>query len=230
MTNPHLDASHNAATKPAETLDTLPADTPSASEVLYAGKYKSVEALEKGYRELSKHLHETRPQAPESYDFSFIEAHVDGANLQEDPLVTALAPVMQAHHITQQQAEALFATYLETVQAQLPDVTVEKEKLGPQADTILSQLDGFLQRYCNAPEHAMAAQLATTADGVRLLHKLARLSGEKPLPANAQATAHTADDLRSKAAQMLADPTLAQDPAKQRQYHALWEKIARLEG
>ena len=192
---------------------------------LYAGKYKNPEELEKGYKELSTLVRAKHPTAPEEYDFSNIEG-IDN----ENPLLNNMQEVMKNHNLTQQQATALTEAFVSYNSHQLPNIEEEVKKLGADAPIMVQQVEGFMKRYLNEEESSLLSQLGCSADGIKLLYKLSKQSGEKSIPASSTSSINTIGDLRQKAEKMLQDKNLRNNPEKQEEYDAIWQKIASLEG
>jgi hypothetical protein len=190
---------------------------------LYAGKYKTPEDLEKGYKELSTLVRVKNPEAPEEYDFSVVEG-VDG----ENPLLGTMQEVMKNQNLTQDQATALTEAFVGFSTENTPDMEEEVKKLGGDASVMIQQVEGFMKRYLNEEETAILSQVGGSAEGIKLLHKLSQQMGEKAIPAGSSSN-DVSGDLRKQAAEMLKDPAFRNNSEKQSDYDALWQKIAYLE-
>lgn len=80
---------------------------PNAEDKLFAGKFKSAEELEKGYKEAVQKLTEKTPSAPESYEFDFSGHDVlkdFEIDFSTDPEWQDVAPAFKEANITQDQA------------------------------------------------------------------------------------------------------------------------------
>lgn len=200
-------------------------DKAEQGEKLYAGKYKTTEELEKGYKELSTLVREKKPEAPEVYDFSTVEG-IDG----ENPLLHTMQEVMKGQNLTQEQAESLTRAFIAYHEQSTPNLEEEMKILGAEGSAMIQQVEGFMRRNFTQEEAGLLANVAHSAAGVKLLHKIARQMGEKSIPINGMGNApDIAGDLRKQASEMFKDPTLRTDPARQEEYDALWQRIAQLE-
>lgn len=191
---------------------------------LYAGKYKTPEDLEKGYKELSTLVRTKTPEAPEEYDFSIVEG-VDS----ENPLLHTMQEVMKNQNLTQEQATALTEAFVGYSSVNTPNMEEEVKKLGADAPVMIQQVEGFMKRYLSPDESAILSQVGGSAEGIKLLHKLSQQVGERSIPASGATSNDAAVDLRKQAAEMLKEPSFRSSPEKQESYDALWQKIAYLE-
>ena len=132
-------------------------DAPSSEDgYLYAGKYKSTEDLEKGYKELAAKLREKSPGAPEGdyeFDFSNNEALSDAEiDLDEDAIFNAAIPAFKKAGVSQEQAQLVVEAVLEATYEQMPDIGTELEKLGPNGAEIVSDVNKFVHKTFNEAE------------------------------------------------------------------------------
>jgi len=181
------------------------------SDQLYAGKFKTVEDLEKGYKEAVKKMTEKNPEPPEAYNLDFSEDEdiaqyqhlAETLDVSSDPLVEQLDPVFRKHNITDEAARNIAKTYLQAEFENTPDPEQEKQKLGDQADSILQEVNSFVGKNFSQEEQQLARQLGQTGEGVMFLQKLARMSGEKNIPGEGSNVAsESADELRQQAFQI----------------------------
>lgn len=188
-------------------------------KVLLAGKYHSVDALEQGYRELSKQLRD-RPAAaveiPENYELP--EGAVD------EDLFGHMQGAFRAAGLSQQQVAALAEAFVGYESGLRIDPDAEKQALGADADMVLGRVSAFAQRHFHGAELEEVQSLATTAAGVRVLDKLARLAGEKAVPTEAAATS-TAEHLKARAMRLMKEPDFRYNRGKQQEYDRLWSDI-----
>jgi hypothetical protein len=156
----------------------------------YAGKFSSVEDLEKGYKELGGKLREKNPGAPEEYSFDALaesetladyKDKVAELNLQEDAYVQAMIPAFKEVGLTQEQADKLISTYLQADFANMIDAEEERGKLGSEANELINKVKTFNEKLPEA-ERAYLESITSTADGVRFASKLIDMMGEKPIP------------------------------------------------
>lgn len=195
-------------------------DTPQS---LLAGKYKSVEALEEGYKNLSTKLREqkTTTDLPESYtapEELGLTFDTDGFNHMQSAFKEA--------GLNQEQVDKLLGAYA-TIAPQSVNLDAEKAALGDGADARLAKLGQFIGRHFSDDEQAELDILASTAGGVKVLEKLMTMSGEKPVPADSASAAEGVADLRQKAMAMLSEKDFRHNTDKQQAYNQLWAKIAK---
>lgn len=182
----------------------------SRKDELYAGKYKTPEDLEKGYKELSAKLREKAPEAPEKYNFDLSDDEdlkqykaLENLNLSEDPIVQAMEPVLKKHNITQEAASDLVKTYLQSELSNVPDPGEEMKKLGENGQQVLNEVKTFVGRNLSESEQEIVNRWAGDAESIKLLHKMAQMSGSKNIPSDAsQATQESTHDLIERANQI----------------------------
>lgn len=205
----------------------------SDDSYMYAGKYKSIEELEKGYKEVVQKLTEKTPSAPEEYEFNFSEnealKHVN-IDLENDPTYAKMVPLFKELNLTQDQASAIFNTYLESEFGDMPDPGNEMMKLGPKANDIIKRVSGFVERNFNEVEQGIAQQIGATAEGVQFLDKIAMMRGEQPIPTNAQdfAPRKTHQQLLAEAVALRQSaPNFDIDKQAQAKYEALMDEAVK---
>ena len=162
---------------------------------LFAGKYKTTDELEKGYKELTKKIGERFPTAPDEYEFDFSQdtdfgdkAEIIDSSLKESPFLEAVLPAMKKHNVSQDAAIDMVKAYLQAEMAQVPDGTEELAKLGSDGNQILQDVNNFVSKFSEV-EQQLFQQIGGTAEGVKLVHKMSQLGGEKNIPTEAQAEA-----------------------------------------
>lgn len=183
------------------------------SETLYAGKYKSVEDLEKGYRESTKYarelgakvkgLEDSIPKAPENYEFDFSNVEgLEGVQITpEDEDIAAMIPVFKELNLNQDQASKLVSAHLKNMASLAETDDQIKEKLGDNADFII----GKLQEYTNGlPEsdQMILQSLADSSAGIDFLFRHLIGQGEMPTPGvqnNVGSSQKTAAQLEAEA-------------------------------
>lgn len=215
-------------------------ETPAVPEKVYAGKYKTVEDLEKGYKETSKYAREQAalaknletqiPKAPEKYafDFSAIKG-LEGVKLDEtDPDMVGMIPVFKELNLSQDQASRLVAAHLQNMASLTPTVEQIKEGLGPNAEVIIGRLQTYTNKLPLEDQKVLQA-LSDTPEGIDFLYR--HLVGQE-LPTPAQggasgATPKSAAELKSEAFKYKADnsKSIGFDKTQQDQYAKLM-KIA----
>ena len=166
----------------------------------YAGKFDSVEAMEAGYKELGSKIREKTPEAPESYAVNLSEDIVlpEGFSLDDgNPIMDAMAPVLSELNIDQAGYDKLINAYMKAELGMMPNHDDEVNKLGDTANQVLLDSKGFVEKF-SPEEQTLLRQIATTADGNRLLQKVgAMVKGGKHtnIPGNPGATAPAVSEM-----------------------------------
>ncbi len=218
-----------------------PTDNTSAGEsnnnqTLLAGKYKSVEELERGYRESTKYARElgtkikdmegAAPKAPENYEFDFNNVEgLEGVEISvDDPDMKAMIPVFKELNLSQDQASRLVEAHLKNMASLAESNDQIKEKLGPQANTIISKLQEFTDKL--PPEDQQILQsLADTSAGIDFLYRHL-VGGELSTPGlqnNSGTPQKSAAELKADAFKFKADnaKSIGFDRTQQEQYQKM---------
>ena len=191
---------------------------PPEGEKLFAGKYKSVEDLEKGYKESSKYAREQAaalkdlqnkmPKAPEKYvfDFSKVEGMQDATLDENAPDLAPLIPVFKELNLGQEQVDKLVQTWIKTQQSLLLTKDQIKEGLGGNADVILSRLQAHTDKL-PLEDQQIISMLSDDPKVIDFMYR--HLVGEElPVPANtgnSGAAPKSAADLKAEAFKYKAD-------------------------
>lgn len=168
---------------------------PPEGEKLFAGKYKSVEDLEKGYKESSKYAREQAaalkdlqnkmPKAPEKYAFDFSKTEdLKDVTLGEDsPDFKPLLDVFKKHNLSQETVDEIVQTHLRTQASLVPTKEQVKEGLGANADVILTRLQAHTDKLPLEDQQV----ISMLSDDPKIIDFMYRhLVGEElPVPANA---------------------------------------------
>lgn len=207
-------------------LDTQADNTNNEAQLL-AGKYHSVEALEQGYRELSRLVREKTPQVPEHYEVDFShDPKLSNCNLAEDALWQHMTPSMKEAALTQDQAQKVAHSFM---QYQLNEAEQEQARfaaLGDEGVAMVRQVSHFMEKNLPQEEQQMVEAVGSSVAGLKLLHKLINLAGEQPVPIQNTGQSVSPSALKEKAFAMLKDPDMAHNPKKQAAYNRLWQDIA----
>lgn len=205
-------------------------------EKVYAGKYKTVDDLEKGYKESTKYgrdlsakvkdLEAKIPKAPEKYSFDFSQVKgMEGVKLDEsDPDMAAMIPVFKELNLSQEQASKLVQAHLQNMAALTPTAEQIKAGLGPNADTIINRLQTFTNKLPIEDQRVVQA-LSDTPEGIDFLYR--HLVGEElPTPPGGQgggAAPKSAAELKAEAFKYKADNarSIGFDKSQQEQYAKL---------
>lgn len=157
-------------------------DNNNQGDTLYAGKYKSVEDLEKGYKESTKYARELNsklkdaessvPKAPENYEFDFkeVEGLEDVEISVDDPDMKAMIPVFKELNLSQEQASRLVEAHLKSMASLAESNDEIKEKLGENGTTVIAKLQEFTDKLPHDDQLIMQS-LADTSAGIDFLYR-----------------------------------------------------------
>jgi hypothetical protein len=215
-------------------------EAPAAPEKVYAGKYKTVDDLEKGYKETSKYAREQAalaksleaqiPKAPEKYSFDFSAVKgLEGVKLDEtDPDMVGMIPIFKELNLSQDQASRLVAAHLQNMASLTPTAEQIKEGLGVNADAILSRWQAAVYKM-PIEDQKIAQALSDTPEGIDFLYRY-MVGTELPTPpqgGSSGAAPKSAAELKSEAFKYKADNSrsIGFDKGQQDQYAKLM-KIA----
>lgn len=169
--------------------------SPESGEKLFAGKYSTIEQLEKGYAETTKEAQDLRTSlnklkvvVPESYEFdlkSVEELKGYSIDLENDPDIQAILPSFKEAGLTNDQAQKILSGYLRNFYQNVPSAEDEMKKLGEEGQKAVAALEKYSSNMSDEDKKVFSA-LATSADNVRFLHKHL-VSTEKSIPANSSA-------------------------------------------
>jgi hypothetical protein len=236
-----IDVSTNTEPESSTTVDLTPETkdvsetTTKTEEYLYAGKYKSAEDLEAGYKELYGKFTAKTPEAPDEYKFDFTENEALKSveiNLDDDPTYQKMVPLFKELNLSQDQANALVETYLESSMEGITDIGEELKKLGPNANDIVTRANAFVAKYLSPEEQGIAEQLGQTAEGVQFLEKMAKMRGEADIPVDAQAFApkQTYQELMAEAVALRkGNPNFDIDRPAQAKYEQMMDAAVKLQ-
>ena len=129
--------------------------TASAEEkALLAGKYHSVEALEQGYRELSRLVREKSPEVPEAYELDLSEFQPEGAdplNITEDALWQHVSPAMREAGLSNAQAEAVTKAFVGYQVQQSQQEQKAVAAMGVEGQNMVHQVRRFVETTLEGP-------------------------------------------------------------------------------
>lgn len=159
-------------------------DTKSGYDKLQTEHKTLQQKLEEGGQKAGK-----VPEKPEDYTFEK-PAEFTRELADDDPILTGFKQIAHKHGIGQEQFQAVAADYLKMAEEQLGppiDPKAEREKLGPNADTILQANAQFFDQMVEAgdlsrEEHDEIMAIGETAAGVKALNKIREKMGEQPIP------------------------------------------------
>lgn len=209
-----------------------------SDEPLYAGKYKTIEELEKGYKEASAKLRDKSVgKAPEAYEFAITNEQFQGYDPNGDPMVQGMAEVFKLANLSNEQANAVLNGYYEFITGPGADLDQarlagEREKLGDEADRIIGRVQSYMAGRNTPGAKALAELAGTNAEALRELESLLNPYKEKPSP-SMQALVSKPETLHEVKAQisefLTKNPDIAMVPAKQREYDVLVAKLNKIQ-
>jgi hypothetical protein len=227
------------------TEETVAEETPSEEETesteeekLYVGKYKSVEDLEAGYKELTKKIREKTPEAPEKYELDFTDDEdlkglvPEGTNLNEDEMFIGMSDVFKKHNLTQEAVNDIVKAKLMHDASLNPDFDTEMKKLGDNANDRIVAVSKFVQKNFSESEQALLADVGSTAEGVALVEKLMKMSKVEariPTTETSQSVGLSSAELKSKAAELRKTPGFDLNTKMRSQYEELMDQAAKLD-
>lgn len=158
-----------------EPADTTPADdTPAGEDKLYVGKYKTVEDLEKGYKELSGKVREL-PKSPDKYEFDFKEHEnldLREVDLTDDPLMDIMGPLFKESNVSQEVAQRLVEGYLGYEMGKQESKEDMLKAVG--GDAAVAEIQAFVNRNIPDDLKSVAVSLGSSSDGLKFMHALAQ--------------------------------------------------------
>ena len=187
----------------------------------------SYKALEKklGMRtdELSKQIrdditNEISSSAPEQYEIVTPELP-DGVALDVDPEMPLLqwwAETARSKGLSQEEFNAGINAFVENEVNALPNQQAEKELLGENADARIQSADLWAKKNLSSEAYDTVANLAATANGVRVIEEIMKLTKDAPIPNTETKIDVTPDPLDLKA--MMKDPRYWKDGEKDAAY------------
>lgn len=221
--------------QPAETTD----GAESKADRLYAGKYKTIEELEKGYENAQAKIRE-KTGAPDEYDFN---TAFDIAGIELDDSDDGKARLegfekeVRDLNLNQEQLEFGMKLASQWVQDQLaqmgPAVDVKQEQAalekmwGDETSERLNQLRTWARKELDA--EILNKPLSQTAKGIEFLHRMMTERSEpNPLANNESGVnAEEQEDLRGKLQAIMDDPDYFTNTAKGRALQARADSYAK---
>ena len=225
----------SAEVVPDEVKDTSEV-TPEQVDYLYAGKFKTAEALETGYKELMTKFTEKRPTAPDEYNFDFSEHETlknHQINLDDDPTYQAMVPLFKEMNLSQEQASTLMNTYMESIYSEIPDIGEEMKKLGPNANEMLDRVNKFVAKEVPEKFRPLIEQAGATAVGVEFVEWVQNgMMRDGPIPTDADAYAprKSYQEVMAEAMELRkGTPNFEIDKKAQARYEALMDQAVKLQ-
>lgn len=167
------------------------------------GKFDKPADLAKSYRELEKKmtLDAKNVKAPEKYEFNYDGDTFKKAGVNsEDALLQKVLPVFKDANLPQETVDKILETVLQHNTEGMVSYEDEVAKLGGDKDAIISDLVAFSSKNLSKDEVNVFNNIAITADGTKLLHKLVGMTREMNIPAQASAVdSKTATQLEADA-------------------------------
>lgn len=177
--------------------------------VLLAGKFKTAQEMEQGYKELTKKLVESGKIAPDKYELELPDG-LALADPENDPMLKSFNDVAKKHNLSNEAYNELIALKLASDAEAMPNYEAELEKLGDKGLETLKSLSNFLSANLSKEEYAVAERLCATADGIKVMDKLRSLSVNSKVPGvignegTGKITAEAAEEKLRKANEALA--------------------------
>jgi hypothetical protein len=212
--------------------DATPEDVKDPLERVKEKYSHDINKLAEAYRHAEKKISQGQyeaPEAPEDYKYSFEVEGLDADLIKpDDPLLAKMTDVFRENKLPQDTADSLVNAFLEYEMSMQPNLEEEIAKLGSKGNDMLERLTNFSTANLEEDSRAAFDQMATNADQVKVLHQMVEMMGEQPLadPAIAQGPAKSAQEYLDEAFEYRAKhgEALAWDKGKQSHYEGLIKK------
>lgn len=199
-----------------------------------ASSYNSLESkLGSRTEDLTKQIRtdleaEKLKNVPENYSLNVpeLESNVDLKIDKEMPIVQWWDKTAKDAGLSQEQYDSGVKAFVDNALANIPNPQVETQKLGDAGKERIEAADMWSKKHLSPEGYNTIANLASTADGVKVVEELMKLNKDSNMPtSNTQVDAQaTQDDLKA----MLNDPRYwdsnKRDPGYVRRVTELYEK------
>ena len=198
MSETEAEVSENQQVESAET---------SSTPTMLAGKYKDVDALEVGYKELEAKLGEKPeletdklkeewqaelradvPATAEEYNFVMPEGILpEGQEITfkgNDPIMQEWKEFAHRKGLTPAEFNEATALYVRNELAQQPDIPAEMEKLGENAQARLDRVDMWSARHLSAEAYGGIVRSSDKAELVMAMEEIMQLTKDVSLEGN----------------------------------------------
>lgn len=150
---------------------------------LYAGKYQTIAEFENGHKELMQKYTEKNPEAPEEYQVDLSQSENEALRgfevTNDDPLISALTPILQKHRVTQEAFNDMAETFYSVmagVEVSTDDIVAELGDDGPQ---IVEELNQFVESSDSMKGFQnVAVELGRSVEGLNLLRYVSQLEAK----------------------------------------------------
>tara|TARA_R100001082_G_C4338124_1_gene148785 strand:+ start:266 stop:1018 length:753 start_codon:yes stop_codon:yes gene_type:complete len=198
-----------------------------------ASSYNSLESkLGSRTEDLTKQIRtdleaEKLKNVPEAYKLNVPEMENTKLTISEDmPIVKWWGETAKSAGLSQDQYDNGVKAFIDNAVANLPNPEIEKQKLGDAGKERIEAASMWSKKHLSPEGYSTIADLANTANGVKVIEELMKLSKDTSMPTSPTQVdvAATQDDLKS----MLNDPrywdSSRRDPAYVRRVTELYEK------
>lgn len=198
-----------------------------------ASSYNSLETkLGSRTEDLTKQIRtdleaEKMKNVPESYKLNVPEMENSKVSVSEDmPIVKWWGETAKSSGLSQEQYDSGVKAFVENAVANLPNPDLERQKLGDSGKERVEAASMWSKKNLTPDSYSTIADLAGTANGVKVIEELMKLTKDTSMPTSPTQVdvAATSDDLKS----MLNDPryydSAKRDPAYVRRVTELYEK------
>ena len=198
-----------------------------------ASSYNSLESkLGSRTEDLTKQIRtdleaEKLKNVPEAYKLNVPEMENTKLTISEDmPIVKWWGETAKSAGLSQDQYDNGVKAFIDNAGANLPNPEIEKQKLGDAGKERIEAASMWSKKHLSPEGYSTIADLAGTANGVKVIEELMKLSKDTSMPTSPTQVdvAATQDDLKS----MLNDPrywdSSRRDPAYVRRVTELYEK------
>lgn len=173
-------------------------------------------------------------KTPEEYKVNLPELpeNVDVTVSDDMELVQWWKDTAKQNGLSQEQFDQGVNAFVNNAVATLPDVNAEMEKLGDNAKERIEASELWSKKNLSPESYSTFSSLAATADGVKVIEEIMKLTKDSPIPTTPTQVSVTPneDDLKS----MLQDPrywdSSKRDPAYVKRVTELYEKAYQNKG
>lgn len=186
-----------AETAAADEVSPESTDAQEHPEWFKSDKYKTIEDQAKAYNDLEGKFG-AFTGAPEEYELTLPEG-IDGEFDLEDPMLTGFMEIAKEANMNQGVFTQMLHQYVGNLVGMRPDAEAEMKALGDDAQGRLKALGDWGRANLDADQFEAFRNVATTADGVRVLEALVGHTREAKMPREdaASTSSTTADELKA---------------------------------
>lgn len=147
-----------------------------------SGKYKTVEDQAKAYLGLESKLGAFTGTPEDGYQVVMPEG-MEAEISDDDPMLVSFNEWAQEAGLSQDAHSKLLGVYMTNIANTQPNMEEEMKRIGPDAQSRISDVVQWAQNNLDTDEFGTLQQLATTADGFKLIERMKSLGRETQISA-----------------------------------------------